>query len=76
MAAMLDLINKSHAAILPRGEHEEKWRTNAVSQSDLQRQIDEVRKAFGDTYSPKDALRFMQERLDRIEGRLPAKPAS
>ena len=54
---------------MPRGEHEEKWRSQLARDTDFQRQIDELRRSFGDTYSLKDALRAIQERLDRIETR-------
>ena len=66
-----DRITDNFKAIVPRGEHEEKWRSYTSAQGEFQRQIDEIRKGFGETYSLRDALRTMQERLDRIEtGRL------
>jgi hypothetical protein len=67
IATILDMIHRNQAAIVPRGEHEEKWRGQAARDGDLQRQIDEVRRSFGETYSLREALKTMQERLDRIE---------
>jgi hypothetical protein len=66
---ILDQIHRNQAAIVPRGEHEEKWRGQASRDADLQRQVDDLRRTLGDTYSLKDALRAMQGRLDRIETR-------
>ena len=34
---------------------------------DLDRRIEDLRKLFGETYTRRDALKAMQERLDRIE---------
>ena len=66
---ILEMIHRNQAAIVPRGEHEEKWRGQTARDADLQRQIDEVRRSFGETYSLRDALKTMQERVDRIETR-------
>lgn len=43
----------------------------AMEQGDanLQRQIDDQKKAFGDTFSLRDALQNMQRRIDWLEGR-------
>ena len=69
LGGLAELIQRNQALIVPRGEHEEKWRSQLARDTDFQRQIDELRRSFGDTYSLKDALRAMQERLDRIETR-------
>jgi hypothetical protein len=60
--------------IVPRGEHEEKWRGNEQRLADVQRQIDVVNKAFGDTFSLRDALQQMQRRIDTLEAK-PPRPA-
>ena len=39
----------------------------AASGFELQRQIDTIRKDFGDLNSPKDALKSMQRRIDELE---------
>jgi hypothetical protein len=38
-------INRNADRIVPRGEHEEKWRSNERLVSELQRQVDELRRA-------------------------------
>jgi hypothetical protein len=71
MNSMLDLIQRNQQAIVPRGEHEEKWRSYAVAHTALEQRVEDVRRTVGDTYSLKDAIRSMTDRLDRIEtGRL------
>lgn len=60
----IDAIQKQ---LVPRGEHEQTWTGQRQRDVDLQRQIDEVRKGFGDLYSPKDALARMQQRIDELE---------
>lgn len=60
----IDAIQKQ---LVPRGEHEQTWTGQRQRDVDLQRQIDEVRKGFGDLYSPKDALARMQQRIDDLE---------
>lgn len=39
----------------------------AVAHADLVRQVEDIRRTFGSTYSLKDALADMQRRLDRLE---------
>lgn len=53
--------------LVPRGEHEEKWRSNQERLADLQRQMDEQKKAFGDTYSLRDTILDLKSRLDQVE---------
>jgi hypothetical protein len=64
-------INNSIAdltkSVVPRGENEEHWRSMDAKNSDLQRQIDDVKKSFGDTFSLRDALLQMQSRIDKLE---------
>ena len=57
--------------IVPRGEHEEKWRAAEQRFIDTQRQIDDVKRAFGDTFSLRDALQQMQKRIDSLEMKRP-----
>lgn len=54
---------------VPRGEHSERWRSFEAQDAGLQRQIDDLRRQFGDTFSLRDALIQMQRRLDGLEGR-------
>lgn len=62
--------------IVPRPEHEEKWRSADLRFADQQRQIDAIRTSFSDLYSPKDALKSMQARIDDLERRLRSGPAN
>ncbi len=60
-------LNVAERSIVPRPEHEEKWRSFDREGAALQRQIDDMKKQFGDTFSLRDALLQMQRRLDAIE---------
>ena len=55
--------------VVPRGELSEKWRAHDDRFADLQRQLDDQKKAFGDTFSLRDALQQMQRRIDFLERR-------
>ena len=52
---------------MPRREHQEQWNTQRARDADLDRRIEDLRKQFGETHSLRDALKAMQERLDRME---------
>lgn len=54
------------AVTVPRGEHTERWRGFDASVVNLQRQIDDQNKKFGDTFSLRDALQQMQREIDRL----------
>lgn len=54
--------------IVPRAEHTEKWRGADLQREGLQRQIEEIERQFGDTFSLRDALVQMQKRIDTLEG--------
>ncbi|GLI23507.1 hypothetical protein GGQ86_002955 [Xanthobacter flavus] len=60
-------LNAAEKSIVPRPEHEEKWRSFDRETAALQRQIDDLKKQFGDTFSLRDALLQMQRRIDAIE---------
>lgn len=55
---------------VPRGEHERIWQADQYRFTDLQRQIDDQKKAFGDTYSLRDTILDLKTRLDRTEAEL------
>lgn len=57
--------------IVPRGEHAEKWRSSDSTFVSLQRQIEEINKKFGDTYSMRDALNDLIKRIERQEQKNP-----
>lgn len=54
------------AVTVPRGEHTERWRGFDAAVVNLQRQIDDQNKKFGDTFSLRDALQQMQREIDRL----------
>lgn len=54
-------------SVVPRGEHESTWRTQAAVDANLQRQLDELRAAFGATYSLGDAIHDLGARIERLE---------
>lgn len=56
-------------SIVPRGEHEQRWTATGETQATMQRQIDEIKKSFGDTFSLRDAMQQLQRRIDMIEQR-------
>ncbi|TXM68307.1 hypothetical protein [Methylobacterium sp. WL120] len=60
----LDELQKE---IVPRGEHDKIWRGFEQRDADLQRQIDETKKAYEGTFSLRDALQLMQKRIDSLE---------
>jgi hypothetical protein len=53
--------------IVPRGEHEQRWANAAANTANIQRQLDDNAKAFGNTYSLRDALSDLNRRLDKME---------
>lgn len=62
-------ILRIQEGIVPRGEHSERWRSTDAEIAGVQRQLDQLRADFGGTYSLKDALRDLQQRLERIENK-------
>lgn len=63
-------IEKIREAIVPRGEHEEKWRGNDQRFTEVQRQIDALKGDFAGLYSPRDALASIQRRVDELSREL------
>ena len=53
--------------IVPRSEHDEKWRSNDQRFVNVQRQMDEQKRAFDGVFSIRDGMQMMQKRLDAIE---------
>lgn len=56
------------SAVVPRGEHEQRWRSFEASLANVALRLDETRKTLGDLYSPKDALKDLQKQIDDIRG--------
>lgn len=59
--------NEHQKAIVPRGEHEEKWRSVEQRFADHQRQLDAIKADFSGLYRPRDALESIQRRLEFLE---------
>jgi hypothetical protein len=53
--------------LVTRGEHQKWWSSQDQAVANVQRQIDDLKKAFGDTYSLRDGFMQVQRRLDMIE---------
>lgn len=73
-----DQIKAVDDALVPRGEHEERWRSQEAATANvreqaekeaasLQRQIDEVKESLGGIYGARDVIRDLQARMDRLE---------
>lgn len=62
-----DDVNQIEQQLVPRGELTERWRSFEGSLGNMQRQLDDQKKLFGDTFSLRDALQTMQRRLDILE---------
>lgn len=58
------------AGLVPRGEHEERWRSLGAEDENLQRQIDGLDEALGGTWNIRDGLETINGRLDRYDQRL------
>lgn len=52
---------------VPRKEYDERWRGADQRFSDVQRQIDSISTAFGGSYSLRDALLDMKDKIERLE---------
>lgn len=62
-------IAELRADQVPRAEHQRVWSGYDLRMADLQRQIDETKVTLGSTYSLRDYIGRITERLDRIEDR-------
>jgi Flp pilus assembly protein TadB len=60
-------LMKVQDGIVPRGEHEGKWVTQANETANVQRQIDQMREELGSSFSLNDALQSISERIARLE---------
>lgn len=53
-------------AVVPRGEHEQRWRSLEATDTLLSARIDETRKTLAELYSPKDAFKEMQQQINDL----------
>lgn len=60
-------VRENAAAVVPRGEHQERWRSEQEARAAIQRQVDEVKQAMGGIYGARDVIQDLQRRLDRVE---------
>lgn len=60
-------LMKMQDGIVPRGEHQGKWETQANETANIQRQIDQMREELGSSFSLNDALQSISERIARLE---------
>lgn len=67
------MIEQVRDRVVPRGEHERVWAQAEQQANNLQRQIDDQKRAFGDTFSLRDALQNMQRRIDTLEAQRPGR---
>jgi hypothetical protein len=66
-------LDENARLTVPRGEHERVWKGYDDRDKDLQRQLDEVKKSYENTFSLRDALQLMQKRIDSLEAAPPAR---
>lgn len=59
-------LKDMRAAVVPRGEHEQRWRSLEATDITLGARIDEARKTLADLYSPKDAFKEMQQQINDL----------
>jgi hypothetical protein len=60
-------LMKVQDGVVPRGEHEERWRSLESGDINLQRQIEQIRAELGSSFSLNDALQSISERIARLE---------
>lgn len=69
-ATITTQLNTVTQSIVPRGEHERVWQGIDNKNLDLQRQLDELKQAFGGTYNLRDFVQRMADRQDKLEQEL------
>lgn len=62
-------INAIEKITVPRGEHEEKWRSSEKQFENQQRQIDDLKRFNTDLVSARDFLKNLDERMRSLERR-------
>ncbi|QZO02083.1 hypothetical protein [Chenggangzhangella methanolivorans] len=51
---------------MPRGEHEEHWRSQNAQIINLQRQVDEVKAQAGSTYGVRDVIQRLEKQVEDL----------
>lgn len=61
------MLSELRTDMVPRGEHDQKWRAYDTEIAAIQRQVDDLKQTQANTYSARDLLLDLRERLDRLE---------
>lgn len=61
-------LKDMRAAVVSRGEHEQRWRSLENTDTVLGSRIDETRRTLAELYSPKDAFKEMQQQINDLRG--------
>lgn len=72
--AMFADIKAQLSRSVPREEHQQIWLSQANTDKDQQRQIDEVKNQLSGLYGARDFFKDVSERLDRLERQSPRQP--
>jgi hypothetical protein len=72
ISRILQDINAIENAQVPRVEQLERMRSVDAQFGNIQRQVDDIKKSFGETFSLRDALQQMQRRIDQLETKRPS----
>lgn len=67
MKTIEDRSRADRDAVVPRAEHQERWRAQDQAIAGLQRQIDDLKTSLGGIYGARDVIIDLRERLDRVE---------
>ena len=60
-------LDRLQSAIVPRGEHEQRWNSQGQRDGEIQRQVDDLRGRMEGIYSPKDQIQSMQRHIEDLE---------
>lgn len=63
-------LENVRSSIVPRGEHERVWQSYDSKLDFIQKQVDEIKSAFGNTFNLRDAITQLNQRQDRFEQEL------
>lgn len=65
-AAIIAEFKEVRNAIVPRGEHEQRWAAQTAAVMGLDRRLDETRKTLSEIYSPQDAFKELQRQINEL----------